>query len=234
MQLTKFFDKPRWAADLDLLGPHVRPGALAWALLLGGALAVAAMSQRRGDLEEREQRAQSQYEHAQRLQRALVNRTRTAAAVQAASAPGVVPAADARSLQAAARLAARLSHPWPEVFAGIEQASDGVALLRMDHDSDSGIVQIDAAVRDDQAAWRFVEALAADGERFAEAELTERQPLDPPQGEFGLRVRVQVKVAERRAAVVPASAIVPLTVRPSAAASAAASAGTPGKPGSPR
>jgi hypothetical protein len=107
MRLTKFFDRPRWAADLDLLGPHVRPGALAWALLLGGALAVAAMAQRRTDLEEREQRAQSQYEHAQRLQRALTNRTRTAAAVQAASAPTVVPVADARSLQAAARLAAR-------------------------------------------------------------------------------------------------------------------------------
>lgn len=227
MQLTKFLDKPRWAADLDLLGPHVRPGALAWALLLGGALAVVAMGQRRSDLEEREQRAQAQYEHAQRLQRALLNRTRTAAAVQAASAPGVVPAADARSLQAAARLAARLSHPWAEVFSGIEQAADGVALLRLDHDADSGIVQIDAAVRDDQAAWQFVEALAADGERFAEAELTERQPLDPPQGEFGLRVRMQVKVAEPRT-VPPASTIVPPAARaavPASAASAAAKGG---------
>ena len=151
------------------------------------------------------------------------------AAIQAASAPSLVPVADARSLQAAARLASRLGHPWPQVLDGIEQAAAGVALLRLDHDAETGVVQIDAAVRDDAAAWAFVEALSSDADRFAEAELTERQPLDPPQGEFGLRVRVQARLAERRAAPVVEKPPVgsPAVVAPAVArpASAAASGG---------
>lgn len=197
-----------WSRDLDLLGPRVRVSPLSWLLLLGGALAVVAMTQRAEALDDELARAQARYEHAERVQRALKNRSRSEQQVAAAASAAAitVPAADARSLDVAARVAARLAHPWADVLTGIEEAADGLALLRLDHDAASGLVQIEAAVRDDEAAWTFVENLAADAGRFAESELVDRELLQPAQGEFGLRVRVQVRVRTPDGVAAPASA----------------------------
>lgn len=182
-----------WADELDLLGQHVRVWPGAWALLALGVVAVAGLSDQYTEQQEAQARAQAQLTrlervaHAQQWQAQVANQAAAAAAER-------LPEPDGPILQQAVRLSEQLAHPWPQLLGAVESAAKGVALLQFDHDAGSRSLRLEAAVRDDAAAWRFVQTLAAHPQ-FAQAVLEERGLLSPPMGEFGLRVRVLLTLA---------------------------------------
>ena len=109
---------------------------------------------------------------------------------------------DLSSLESAVALTERWNHPWQAVFAGVETASRDVAMLALGHDATSAIVNIEAAVPNDRAAWQFVQGLGTDTAHFREARLVSREALIPPAGDLAVQVRVQaiLKLATANAA----------------------------------
>ena len=138
----------------DFLRPIARPGVLAWAWCASGLLVLAVAAADAAS--------------------AWAGRQQAVLAVQALSrpAPSVVPAPrrDGRSLAAlpdaaAARRAAaqrwlqQLAHPWPQVWAASEAASEpGIAWLVLEH-SVQGVLRLEGLAPDEGPAQRAAQVL---------------------------------------------------------------------------
>ncbi len=236
----------RWADDLDFLGS--RPPAMwwAWVLLALGVLAVITLSLERQNLADELDRAEARLRQAQRFEHQAEMRAKLAVADAAKNSQQaqLKLAVSEQTLRAATRLVQQLSYPWAEVLSGVEDASGDVALLGLRHDVQSGEVHLDAAVRDDLMALKWVDALSADHAHFAQAWLQSREPLQQPVGELTTRVqlvavlrpgigaRQVVASAEpaSAASVAAAPASAASAASATASASASASASTPSLP----
>lgn len=188
-----------WADDLDLMGPRVGTWWGSWALLAVSALSVVTMSSHRDDLLAAKETAQQVLDRGLRQQQA--RRIRDAALATSPTRAAVLP--ELSTLEGAAALVNRLSHPWPAVFASVESANEGVAILGLRHNSNEAIIDIEAVVADDKAAWRFVQVLGADTVRFQQASLLSREPLTAATHDAMLRIHAQAILAQNVAAVKP-------------------------------
>ncbi len=220
---SAFAGRSRWAQDLDFLGR--RPPAMWWAwVLLGlGVLAVVTLSLERQNLAEELDRAEARLRQAQRFEHQAEMRAKLAAAeaAQSKQLAQLKTAVSEQTLRAATKLVQQLSYPWAEVLSGIETASGEVALLGLRHDVQSGEVHLDAAVRDDLMALKWVDALSADHAHFEQAYLQSREPLQQPVGELTTRVQLVAVLSPDIGALVVANASA------ASAASAAATATSP-------
>jgi len=194
----------RFADDLDLLGGARPPAWWSWALLAAGAVALCAA----GNVY---QKADSALDHEQgRLAQAQRRLSQQQNAADAQAQRAALDAVDRQSAQArnqqlhdAADVVSALQHPWGEVLSGIELSSDpdqGQALLALRHSATDREVLIDAAVKDDDAALKLVDALAAQTDVFEEASLRSRETLAQPQG--ALTVHVQISASLKAASPV--------------------------------
>jgi len=188
-----------WADDLDLLAQRTRLWRGSWALLVAGALAVSILEREHSRLLAEHEQAEAQWEAFQRLQR-QARREQAQAAAPSGPAPTDAQWAAARSL------ARQLSHPWSDIWGAVEAAvvavtpegeAPPVAWLSLAHDAPQdeaeGVLQLEAAVADDAAAWRLVEALSAQP-AVADAVLTHREAMNPPAAGLSLRIKLRVLV----------------------------------------
>ena len=189
----------RWSEDLNLLGPRVRTWPGSWALLIAAVLSVATMSAHRDDALAAQAAAQRRLGQASHHLLAQPRRSASVPVAVSASAPAL------GQLQAAAALVARLNHPWGPILAGVEAASDHVALLELRHSANEPAVDLEAAVADDAAAWTFVQALGADPSQFDQASLRSREPMSPATAGAAVRVRVQARLAGAKSSRAQAS-----------------------------
>lgn len=181
----------RWAEALDFSGRPPPAAWWSWGVLALGALMLMALSFERDRLSDELVRAEARLRQAQRFEQQLALRMQRARASSADDQQRAVQAAalNEQTLRAATRLMQQLAYPWGDVLAGIEGASGEVALLGLRHDTQGGEVHLEAAVRDDLSALQWLDALAADRGRFAQAYLQSREPLQQPVGEWGTRVQ---------------------------------------------
>lgn len=189
----------RWADDLDFLGSRQPAAWWAWVLLALGVLAVVTLSLERQNLSDELDRAEARLRQAQRFEHQAEMRAKLAAAQSAEreqQARRQVQVSE-QTLRAATRLVQQLAYPWDDVLGGVEQASGDVALLGLRHDVQSGEVHLDAAVRDDLMALKWVDALSADRAHFEQAYLQSREPLQQPVGEFTTRVQLVAVLSPR-------------------------------------
>lgn len=226
--------QPRWADELDLLGGAPPAAWWAWALLALGALALILLGWARQDVAEAQDQADARLRQAQHFAQQAELRTRLAAADALRGQDALRLAVNQQTLRAASRVVQQLAYPWAEVLDGVEAASGDVALLGLRHDTQSGEVQLDAAVRDDLMALKWVDALSADHAHFAQAYLQSRAPLQQPVGELGTRVQLVAVLNPRIQAAAPvlaaasaAATAASAAVAASAPASAAAAAAAP-------
>jgi hypothetical protein len=198
--------RQRWAEDLDFLGSRQPAAWWAWALLALGVLAVVTLSLERQNLSDELERAESRLRQAQRFEHQAEMRAKLAAAQAAESAQQARQQVQVseQTLRAATKLVQQLAYPWADVLGGVEQASGEVALLGLRHDVQSGEVHLDAAVRDDLMALKWVDALSADRAHFAQAYLQSREPLQQPVGELATRVQLVAVLSPRIDAVAAA------------------------------
>ncbi len=171
-----------WADDLDLLGSRRATWRGSWGLLAVAVLAVLAMNHRHDELLSEQRAVQQRLESARRLQ----------AARQAPERPQ----ASAATLEAAAAVAGRLSHPWPAVLARVETAAEGTALVALHHRAGEATVEIEAAATDDQAAWRFLQALGTGPGPIDKVWLVAREPMSSLGGGEGVHLHVQAHLAD--------------------------------------
>ncbi len=184
----------RRVAGFDLLRQRIRPWRASWAFLVL-AIVVAIGARRHAEtLQDGVAVQEAALARAQALQR-VAHRPAVHTTAASVSAPAAQ-AADLASLQAAAEMLAARDHPWADVFAGVEEASQDVAMLSWQHDVSQAVIALDVAVPGDAAAWAFAERLAANATRFDRATLVSRDRIDPPQA--GMAVRARVEAVLRR------------------------------------
>lgn len=171
-----------WADDLDLLGSRRATWPGSWVLLAAAALSVLAMNHRHDELLSEQRAVQQRLENVRRLQ----------AARQAPQRPQASPA----TLQAAAAMAGRLSHPWPAILARVEAAAEGTALVALHHRAGEATVEIEAAAADDRAAWRFLQALGTGPRPIDKVWLVAREPMSSLDGGEGVHLRIQAHLAD--------------------------------------
>lgn len=215
--------RSRWAEDLDFLGSKPPAAWWAWVLLALGALALITLSLERQNLAEELERADARLRQAQRFEHQAEMRAKLVAAQAAESTQRaqLKLAVSEQTLRAATKLVKQLSYPWAEVLNGVEQASGEVALLGLRHDVQSGEVHLDAAVRDDLMALKWVDALSADRDHFDQAWLQSREPLQQPVGELTTRVQLVAMLSPRIGSSAPLAASAP----PAASAASGAPSG---------
>lgn len=189
----------RWAEDLDFLGTPKGAKPWAWGVLLLGVLAVLGVAQHYAQAKDQQEHADWQLQLAQRKLAAKQTQVQHLSANSTGYSSTSASAEHERlALRQAKDVADALTHPWGWVLASMEDACNpdgGQALLGVRHSATTPEVLIDAAVRDDAAALKLVDALAAKTETFAEARLQSRDTLT--QGVGDLRLHVQIAAVLR-------------------------------------
>ncbi len=180
----------RRTLDLDLLESPPRASIASWLLLLVAVTCALVESQRAEGLRVAQEREQALLGRMQASHARVRQPTRPASAATVASA-----SPQSKALEAGAAMLSLQQHPWADVFAGVEAAGSGVAILGLQHDASQSAIDIELAVPNDDAAWGFAERMASDTKRFGSATLLTRQPLEPPVGGMGERARVQAVLA---------------------------------------
>ena len=192
-----------WADALDFVGPRIPTALASWALLVASLAACMAVS-------EQVQQVWHERDDAQialhRLQRAQHQQTVARTPPRMISAPGQAGAAtlDAQALRHAARMAQLMAYPWAPLIERVEQAASGEAVVLTGFSVDlSSLAKADAAVdvrlqasvRDDASALRWVQA-HGDG-----VQLLSREPLSTPfdaaSGHYELRAEALWVVGTR-------------------------------------
>lgn len=194
--------KFRWADDVDLSA--ALPGAAwwSWALLACGIAAVTSYALDRESAIEGLASAEAALHQAKKMSRELELRTSLERQQNRHSSASVQKDQDERGrenaaagVQATGKWLKQLSYPWKDILQGVEGASDQVALLSLRLDSRTDELQLDAAVKDDQMAIRWVNALTASHAPFAQAYLQTRETISNPVGELATHVQVVVSIA---------------------------------------
>jgi hypothetical protein len=184
----------RRVADIDLLRQRARPWRASWVALAAALACAVGASRHLAAAQDRVAIEEAAAARAASLQR----RARPPARPAVPAAPAAA-AAELSALQAGADLLAARSHPWADVFAGVEEASRGVAMLSWKHQATQASIDLDVAVAGDDAAWAFAERLSADTSRFDQATLVSRDRLEPAQAGLTVRARVEAVLKGGRA-----------------------------------
>lgn len=194
--------KFRWADDVDLSAALPAAAWWSWALLACGIAAVTSYALDRESAIEGLATAEAMLHQATNMHReielrmALARRQNMHASETGQNEPEERGRkTEAASVQSTAKWLKQLSYPWKDVLEGVEESSEQVALLGLRLDSRTDELLLDAAVKDDQMAIRWVNALTASRASFSQAYLQTREPISNPVGELVTHVQVVVSIA---------------------------------------
>jgi hypothetical protein len=187
-----------WAQALDFVGPRVRVALWAWGLLVAGLAASMAVSEEAQHAFNARQEAQSALTRLERAkkQRAIAQAVpRAVKEHEGAASMASGKALDAAALRQAARMATLLGFPWTPVIERIEQSAmqEHAVLTGLSIDVSSlssradaaPDVRLQAAVQDDAAALRWVDAHGEGAQLLGRDLLT--HPFDTTAGHYALR-----------------------------------------------
>lgn len=185
---------PAWSEALDFVGPRIRTALWSWALLVGGMAACMAVSEQVQEAMAAREEIQAQV---RRLERAKHQQAIARAQPKAARAAGTTahPVLDDNSARKAAAVVQQLAFPWATVIERTEQAARQEQVVLMGFNLDTGslggsaqarpLLRLQAALRDDASALRWVEALGEGAQMTGRDALS--APFDTAQGRYALR-----------------------------------------------
>jgi hypothetical protein len=199
-----FAQEPTWAQSLNLAGPRLPTASWAWVLLLAGLTALAWVLPQVQQLEAEQAQAQADVQRLQRARHQMevqaLAQTRAArpAHADAAKDGGLASVLNEGNATRAAQLMQWLGFPWMATLQQADEAAQAEHALMLGFNLDLSNLgtgpqtlawaRMSAAVMDDAAALRWVQALGAQAQLMSRDKLG--TPFDTARGPYAWRAEI--------------------------------------------